>query len=96
MLLAGEGFRDACVCRRPRGSSSERRWDGIPAGGLCPAHALAKRASIAQPGTPAGGCGMSSRQVPVLGDKMGTRWHLGLGVKNAQLASEKRGELSWW
>lgn len=32
MLLAGRGFRDVCACRRPRGSSLERGWDGVPVG----------------------------------------------------------------
>lgn len=96
MLLAGEGFRDVCACRRPRGSSSERWWDGVLAGGSRPSHALDKRAGVPGAGTAAGGCGTGSQQVLVLAVKTGARWHLGLGVKNAQLASNKRGEPDRW
>lgn len=96
MLLAGQGFRDVCACRRPRGSSSERRWDGVPAGGLCPSHALAERAGVPGPELPSGGRRTGSRPVLALADHTGAQWHLGLGVKNAQLASKKRGESGQW
>lgn len=96
MLLAGEGFRDVCACRHPRGSSLEWWWDGVPAGGLHPSHALDKCAGVPGPGMLASGHGTGSQQVLALADKMGARWHLCLGVKNTQLASKKRGELSRW
>lgn len=90
MLLAGEGFRDVCMCRRPQGSYWEyweQWWDGVPAGGLCPSCTLAKPA----PGTwlVAARCAL------------GRCWrllikHLGQGVKNTQLASKKRGESGQW
>lgn len=39
---------------------------------------------------------MGSWQVPALTDKTRAQWHLGLGVKNTQMASKKRGELGRW
>lgn len=54
MLLAGEGFRDVCMCRRPQGSYWEyweQWWDGVLAGGSCPSCTLAKPARVPAPGT---------------------------------------------
>lgn len=94
MLLAGEGFRDVCACMRPRGFSWERWWDGVLARGSHPSRTPAKHAGVPQPGTPIAGRGPGSQQV--LTDKMGTRWLLGLGVKNAQWGTKKRGEWGQW